>query len=186
MTRLAVSIVSLILQDSKSAVEISTLPSPEHSSVGWLTSLELWHCDEKQLLTGEWLTDKHITVANRLLKQQYPEQNGLCDTLLLAEKRKWASEPSDFDFLCFTCACNVNIYGEPFSLADRNGPLNFNRGDQIFRCLFLGDLVWGGGGISEGTKFCVTDPSPISRQDGPKTHVSTEFTLGLVHACHAF
>ena len=36
----------------------------------------------KEILAGAELTDQHMTFANTLLKQQYPELNGLQSTLL--------------------------------------------------------------------------------------------------------
>lgn len=66
--------------------------SPEY----WVQSLDLNWTDESQLRNGEWLTDKHITAANKLLRKQHPSQNGLKDPLILAEKRWWTSGADDF------------------------------------------------------------------------------------------
>ena len=42
--------------------------------------------DRDELLKKKWLTDKHISEVNTLLQHQYPKQNGLQDTILLAER----------------------------------------------------------------------------------------------------
>ena len=52
---------------------------------------------EKDILsTGEWLSDAHMEAVNKLLKEQYPQQNGLQDTLVLAELCRFKSSPTDF------------------------------------------------------------------------------------------
>jgi len=57
----------------------------------WLKvgSITLYHDDKQSTLNGERLTGSQITVAQPLLKIQFPHFNGLEDTLLLLhEKRK--------------------------------------------------------------------------------------------------
>ena len=61
-----------------------------------MQSLNLRWTDESQLLNGEWLTDIHITAANKLLRKQHPAQHGLQDPLILAEKHRWTSDAADF------------------------------------------------------------------------------------------
>ena len=41
--------------------------------------------DEKLLLSGEWLNDTHINLAQQLLSQQFPNLSGLHSTLLLPQ-----------------------------------------------------------------------------------------------------
>ena len=62
----------------------------------WLKQLELRLDDRDELLKKKWLTDKHISAVNKLLRHQYPKQNGLQDTILLAERSLWDSEPNRF------------------------------------------------------------------------------------------
>ena len=84
---------------SKSCSEMTenekSLPSPEVPKY-WVQSLDLCWTDESQLLNGEWLTDKHITAANKLLSKQYPSRNGLQDSLVLFENLRWTSDAADF------------------------------------------------------------------------------------------
>ena len=78
------------------------------------TGLDLRWTDESQLLNGEWLTDKHITAANKLLSKQHPTQNGLQDPLILAEKHNWTSDTADFVRVIslsrqhWVCISNIN------------------------------------------------------------------------------
>ena len=43
-------------------------------------------------MSGELLTDKHVHAAQVLLQEQFPKQNGLQCTLVLAEKNIWNSQ----------------------------------------------------------------------------------------------
>ncbi len=47
----------------------------------WIPGLELREDDKEILLSGKWLTDKHISATNKLLQKQHPQQNGLQDTI---------------------------------------------------------------------------------------------------------
>ena len=62
----------------------------------WVKSLNLITEDQKSLLTGLWLNDNHISAGLKLLKEKYPEQNGLLSTQLLAKKLEWNSNNKDF------------------------------------------------------------------------------------------
>ena len=42
----------------------------------WLSDLELQE-DKEILLSGQWLTDRHMSAINRRLLKEYPEQNGV-------------------------------------------------------------------------------------------------------------
>ena len=53
--------------------------------------IEMNYSTEKEVVT-----DKHISAVNKLLRHQYPNQNGLQDTILLAERSLWDSEPNRF------------------------------------------------------------------------------------------
>ncbi len=86
------------------------------------------------LKRGEWLTDKHINAASVLIKEEFPKQLGLQDTLLLQHFDQYESEDSQFvqivhvngnHWLCvsnkFCPAGTVDIYdcspGTRFSLS---------------------------------------------------------------------
>ena len=43
----------------------------------WVPELQLHQMDKHQLDLGSWLTDKHISTAQTLLKDQFPHINGL-------------------------------------------------------------------------------------------------------------
>ena len=66
------------------------------------------------LVEGKWLNDKHIYAASKLLKTQYPQQNGLMSTQLLAKKLQWNSSNVDFVQIVhvsgnhWTCISNVH------------------------------------------------------------------------------
>ena len=54
----------------------------------WLPELFLRADDKKLIETGDWLTDRHITAAQMLLKKDFPHVDGLQVTLL-AETGGW-------------------------------------------------------------------------------------------------
>ena len=68
----------------------------ENVATYWVQSLELTEADRKILVGGHWLTDNHIFAAMKLLKEKYPQQNGLASTQLLAKKLLWKSSNTDF------------------------------------------------------------------------------------------
>ena len=45
---------------------------------------------------GKWLSANCILAANQLLKKEFPFQQGLNDSSILADKLEWSSEPRDF------------------------------------------------------------------------------------------
>lgn len=47
-------------------------------------------------MTRGWLTSNHISAVNKLLRKSFPEQEGLNDTSILAEKLLWPSKPNEF------------------------------------------------------------------------------------------
>ena len=80
----------------------------------WIKTLHLNEIDKQELVSGDWLTDKHVNAVNVLLQKQHPTQMGLQDPLLLSEKQVWKSQPEDFVQvinICrkhWVCASNVN------------------------------------------------------------------------------
>lgn len=67
----------------------------------WVAELGLSITDEAVLTGGEWLSDTHISAANRLLRTQFPSQNGLQDTCVLQQKGTWSSNPDRFVQILF-------------------------------------------------------------------------------------
>ena len=39
----------------------------------WLSSLNLTPTDKEELVSGDWLTDKHINATGKFLQQQFPQ-----------------------------------------------------------------------------------------------------------------
>ena len=52
--------------------------------------------DRETLVNGEWLSDKHVNAANKLLQLQYPTINGLQDPVVLADACKYRSGARNF------------------------------------------------------------------------------------------
>ncbi len=62
----------------------------------WNKRLGLLTADQEMLKRGEWLTDKHINAASVLIKEEFPKQHGLQDTLLLQRFDQYESDDSQF------------------------------------------------------------------------------------------
>ena len=62
----------------------------------WNKRLGLLTADREMLNRGEWLTDKHINAASVLMMEEFPQQHGLQDTLLLQHFDQYQSENSQF------------------------------------------------------------------------------------------
>ena len=79
----------------------------------WLPHLKLQEEDKEILYSGQWLTDKHISAVNRLLLKEYPEQNGLQNTVALFEGLPWKSKADNFIQIInvsrshWVCASNI-------------------------------------------------------------------------------
>ena len=54
----------------------------QQSNHWWLPQLQLSFADEKELIQGQWLTDRHITAAQSILKSQFPHVDGLVSPLI--------------------------------------------------------------------------------------------------------
>lgn len=72
----------------------------------------------------QWLNDNHITVAQELLQKQFPQQNGLQSTLLLAEKLQYRSSSRGFVQIVnisrvhWVCVSNINCPPEVVEVFD--------------------------------------------------------------------
>ena len=84
----------------------------------WIPQLLLTHA-EKDILesTHDWLSDLHINAANQLLKSQFPDQNGLQDTLTLSAMHPYKSSPRDFVQIMNIArnhwVCVANVFSSP-------------------------------------------------------------------------
>ena len=56
----------------------------EKPIVYWARDLGLHKEDKDIICNGDWITDKHVSAMNTLLTAQFPTQQGLQDSLLLA------------------------------------------------------------------------------------------------------
>ena len=68
---------------SPSILVLTSSKSDDIPEAYWKKRLGLHESDRKTVRNVEWLTDKHINAARSLLKEQFPLQQGLQDTLLL-------------------------------------------------------------------------------------------------------
>ena len=74
----------------------SAATSTPKPPVYWNKYLALHLCDKQQIIDGEWLTDKHINAAQRMLRLQFPAQAGQQDTLSLEFSDAYTSTPHKF------------------------------------------------------------------------------------------
>lgn len=51
----------------------------------WIKDLGLHMKDKNAICSGGWLNDRHLSAMNKLLRAQFPSQEGLQDSLLLAK-----------------------------------------------------------------------------------------------------
>ncbi len=82
----------------------------------WIGSLGLSVHEKCILESTACLTANHISAASKLLKSQFPSQNGLQDTSYLLQKSVWNSSPHTFVQIIFVnpnhWACLSNIFSE--------------------------------------------------------------------------
>ena len=94
----------------------------------WIKSLLLFESDRISLESGGWLSDAHIYAVSKLLKKQYPHQNGLQSTILLANKLKWNSSNADFIQMMnvsgnhWVCVSNINCTPNSCNVYDSLSP----------------------------------------------------------------
>ena len=74
---------------NSSIVVLTSSKSEDISEAYWKKRLGLFEGDRTTVRRGEWLTDKHIYAAKVLMKEQFPHQQGLQDTLLLQHLGKY-------------------------------------------------------------------------------------------------
>ncbi len=77
------------LSPVSSSIPAPTIPDSKVSSVVyWNKQLGLHENDRTAVRNGEWLSDKHINAAHSLLREHFPLQKGLQDTLMLKQCAK--------------------------------------------------------------------------------------------------
>ncbi len=85
----------------------------------WIETLLLFKTDKENLQNGGWLSDAHVYAASKLLKNQYPTQNGLLSPLPLYHNLVWKSSNTDFIQIINVCGhhwvCASNIGCPPNS-----------------------------------------------------------------------
>lgn len=82
------------------SLNLSPKPSiPELQT--WISCLGLSVADKQILLDGGWLNANLIAAGAKLLKERFPNQNGLEDTCSLCYKNQWNSVPESFVQILF-------------------------------------------------------------------------------------
>lgn len=97
--RRSVSVETISSIQSRGTSEHLSITSESPSNApgrSWIKNLVLTHEDKDVLEKGKRLSDAHIHAVNRLLRKQYPAQNGLQSTLHLQAKLQWSSNSDDF------------------------------------------------------------------------------------------
>ena len=88
----------------------------------WIGCLGLSDHDKKCLDSNAWLSAGHISAGCKLLKIQFPVQNGLQDTSYLLNQSKWESHSDDFVQVLYVdpghWACVSNIFCKDESSVD--------------------------------------------------------------------
>ena len=115
-------------------IECITLSITDPYPPPWIRSLVLTKEDEKALLSGSWLSASHVSAVHKLLHKAFPNQEGLNDTSILAEKLIWPSKPEhfvqiiyvpDYHWAClsnkFCAPGSVDLYDSLHTLPDEDG-----------------------------------------------------------------
>ena len=95
--------------------------------------------DRKEILTGKKLNDRVINAAQSIIKQQFPHQNGLRDTVVLEGAQTWDSKPDAFVQVVFDSSrkhwvCVTNKFsGNTVEIYDSLRPENFDVSTSITR-----------------------------------------------------
>ena len=67
----------------------------------WVKSLNLTTADREDILKGKRLNDRVINAAQAMMKHQFPDQNGLRDTVVLESAQAWNDVPQSFVQIVF-------------------------------------------------------------------------------------
>ena len=67
----------------------------------WIRSLNLTTDDREDILKGKRLNDRVINAAQAMMKRQFPDQNGLRDTVMLEGAHTWNDVPQRFVQIVF-------------------------------------------------------------------------------------
>ena len=86
----------LVPIDDGEVLSLSSVDSSSSLLSEWIGCLGLNVDDQKRLGSSAWLTANHISASSKLLKIQFPNQNGLQEISYLIEKSIWESHPKDF------------------------------------------------------------------------------------------
>ena len=62
----------------------------------WVQELELHEIDKYILCSVQWFTYKHISAMNKLVRRQYPQENGVMDTICFLEQSVWKAKTHNF------------------------------------------------------------------------------------------
>ena len=115
----------------------------------WIGSLGLSVHEKCILESTACLTANHISAASKLLKSQFPSQNGLQDMSYLLQKSVWNSSPHTFVQIIFVnpnhWACLSNIFSEANTIDLYDSALTIPSVDgSILKqaSLILHELIW--------------------------------------------
>ena len=97
--------------------QISSCISSEEDEClrAWINDLGLTEHDKQTLQKHAWLSANHISAANVLLQNRFPKQNGLQDTMYLAEKFQWTSSTKKFVQIIHVGGCHWACLSNKFS-----------------------------------------------------------------------
>ena len=82
-------------QDAQKPIDVSSQCEPSCTNY-WVKEFCLTEQDRVDLFGEEWLNDRHINAANKLLQSQYPTANGLQDPLVLYQASRYRSGKQHF------------------------------------------------------------------------------------------
>ena len=82
-------------------IAISVYHTGKKNPAIWVKSLNLTVDNRECILKGKKLDDRVINAAQALIKKQFPEQNGLRDTVILEGANLWDDEPQHFVQIMF-------------------------------------------------------------------------------------
>lgn len=103
-----------------------------------MKNLNLTMADKELITANDWLTDKHINAVNKLLLNQFPNQNGLQDPLLLAAMKQYKSGNTNFVQILnvnrqhWVCVSNKNC--PPGEVEIYDSLPNFTKNSFTVRC----------------------------------------------------
>ena len=172
---------------------------PQNHSKTWIKvrDVSLTYDDKRILESGEKLSDKHINIAQRILRKKFPKINGLCLTLLQDKPHK---EPTNNALQIFhiggdywVCATTIGVSGKRVLVYDSG----YTKWDEStlyllktqFRCSPINICIVKGVQKQQGGKECglyaIANATTIALGKDPLEEHYTK-TLVREHLSHCF